>query len=194
MRRGRLRLAGVAVTLLAAGAIAWHALVIAPAVPAVSVSAASAASARSKMQGLDAAKSQAAKSRQPVPVAETFTDSELSSVANEQAQAKSLPFSHLVLHSTAAGSVLGLATVHVAGQDVPVSLEVVPSIAGGRVTLNVTRVQVGSVPLPGPIADQVTQTVRQSLNVGLVPEGFQQVRLQVTEGLLTISGVAIPSS
>jgi hypothetical protein len=198
MRRSRLLALGAVLAVAGGVAVAWHALVTAPPAPPVQVSSASAASARSKMHSLDDAKSRAAQSRQPIMVAETFTDSELSSMANQEAQTRNLPFSNLLLHATGAGVVEGQATVHVAGQDVPVSLEIVPTVtvdsqATSRLVLNVTRVQVGSVPLPGPLTDQVTASVRRSLDVGLVPPGFHDVRVDVTLGKITISGVAVPT-
>ena len=198
MRRSHLLALGTLLALAAGVAVAWHALLTAPPAPVVEVSSESAASARSKIQSLDAAKGRAAQSRQPILVAQTFTDSELSSMANEQARARNLPFSNLLLHATAAGAVEAQATVQVAGQDVPVFLEVVPTVtvdsqAVSRLVLNVTRVQVGSVPLPGPLTDEVTRSVRRSLDVGLVPPGFRDVQVEVGNGRITIRGVAVPT-
>jgi len=52
----------------------------------------------------------------------------------------------------------------VAGQTLPVTLEGVPVVSDNRVALSVKSTQVGS--LPGPISDQLTQQLRQPLELG----------------------------
>jgi len=97
------------------------------------------------------------------------------------------------LHATGRGTVQGQGQAHVAGQSVPVTLEGVPVVSGDRVALNVTSTQVGSIPLPGPLADQVTQSIRQPLALGEPIQGFGDLHVSVAEGQVTVSGVAQPS-
>jgi len=192
--RGALVALAALLALVAGAAIAWHAITTRPPVPAVSVSHASAVSAKSKMQSLNDARTRAAQTRQPVEVVQTFTDAELSSAANDQAESRKLPFSHMILHATAGGALEGVATVKVAGQDVPVSLEIVPSVTtDNHLVLTVTNVDLGMLPLPGPMVNQVRQSVKDAMNVGILPPGFTDVHVNVTEGRVTISGVAQPS-
>jgi hypothetical protein len=75
---------------------------------------------------------------------------------------------------------------------VPVTLVGVPVVTDNRVALNVTSTQVGAVPLPGPIADQVTSSLRQPLQLGQAINGFQQLHVAVTEGQVTVTGLAQP--
>ena len=162
-------------------------------VPPVTSSAASDASARDKALAFAQAEAQARQTGRPVSVIETFNDAELSSLANQAAQAKELPVDQIILHSTGQGTVKGQAQAHVAGQSVPVYLEGVPAVSeGNRLQLQVTSTRVGSVPLPGPIADQVTQSIRQPLELGQPLTGFQDVHVSTAEGQLTVRGVAQP--
>jgi hypothetical protein len=144
------------------------------------------------VQAFATAQAQARQSGRGTPVTQTFDDAELSSLANEAAQAKGMPVDHISLHSTGQGTIQGRAQTQVAGQTVPVSLEGVPVVSGNRVALDVRSTHVGSVPLPGPISDQVTQQLRQPLTLGEPITGFQQLQVSVTEGRLTVSGVAQP--
>jgi hypothetical protein len=66
-------------------------------------------------------------------------------------------------------------------------------ITGGRVALKVTSTQVGSVPLPGGITDQVTQSIRQPLELGQPITGFSDLRVALADGELTVSGIAEPA-
>lgn len=59
-----------------------------------------------------------------------------------------------------------------AGQTLPVSLERVPVVTDNRVALDVTSTQVGAIPLPGPVAEQPTQSLRQPLELEQPISGF----------------------
>ena len=162
-------------------------------VPPVTTSAASDASARDKALAFAEAEAQARQTGRPVSVIETFNDAELSSLANQAAQARELPVDQIVLHTTAQGTVKGQAQAHVGGQSVPLYLEGVPAVSqGNRLQLQVTTTRLGSVPLPGPIADQLTQSIRQPLELGQPLTGFQDVHVTTAEGQLTVRGVAQP--
>ena len=123
---------------------------------------------------------------------QTFDDAEISALANQAAQAKGLPVDQIGLHATARGTIQGQARAHVAGQDVPVTLEGVPQVTDNRVTLNVTSTKVGSIPLPGPVSDEATRSIRDPLQLGQPITGFQDLRVAVSEGRLTVSGTEAP--
>jgi hypothetical protein len=162
--------------------------------PPVSTTPADAASAQAKALTFAAAEAKARLTGRPVSVIETFNDAELSSLANQAAQAKGLAVDQISLHATGRGTVQGTAQAHAAGQTVPVTLEGTPEVSGdNRVQLHVTSIKVGAIPLPGPIADQATQSIRQPLELGQPLTGFTNVHVTTTEGKLTVSGVAQPS-
>ena len=173
------------------GYLAWGFLHPSSSVPVVTTSNASNASAQQKVEAFANAQARAQQTGQAVRVAETFDDAELSSLANDAAQSRGLPVSNISLHATSQGTVQGRGSAQVAGQTVPVTLEGVPVVSDNRVALNVTSTQVGS--LPGPISDQLTQQLRQPLELGQPVTGFGQLHVAVTDGQLTVTGVATPS-
>jgi len=183
----------VLVLLLAAGGyLAWSFAHQQPSGPTAAPSVASAASANDKARAFQQAQAQAQQTGRPVRVVETFGDAELTSLANEEAQARGLPVEQISLHATGQGTVQGHGQAHVAGQTVPVTMEGVPVVTDNRVALNVTNTQVGAIPLPGPLSDQVTQSLRQPLELGQPITGFQSLHVAVADGQVTVSGVAQP--
>ena len=181
------------VVLAIGGYLAWGFIHQTPSVPPSSASDATAASAQQKALAFADAQAKAQRTGQQVKVVETFSDAELSSLANEAAQARGLPVQQISLHATGQGTVEGTGQAQVAGQTMPVTLEGVPVVTDNRVALNVTSTKVGSFPLPGPISDQVTEQLRRPLELGEPIQGFQQLHVAVREGELTVSGVAQPS-
>jgi hypothetical protein len=189
--RGGLGLIVLLGLLAVGGYLAWGFVHPTSSVPIVSMSQAADASAQQKVQAFANAQARAQQTGQQVHVAETFDDAELSSLANDAAQARGLPVSGISLHATGQGTVQGRASAQVAGQTVPVSLEGVPVVSDNRVALDVRSTQVGS--LPGPISDQLTQQLRQPLELGQPVTGFGQLRVSVTDGQMTVTGVALPT-
>jgi hypothetical protein len=189
--RGGLGLVVMLVVVGIGAYLAWGFLHPSSSVPIVTTSHASNASAEQKVQAFANAQARAQQSGRAVQVAETFDDAELSSLANDAAEARGLPVSGISLHATSQGTVQGRATAQVAGQTVPVTLEGVPVVSDDRVALDVKSTQVGS--LPGPISDQLTQQLRQPLELGQPVSGFDQLHVTVTDGRLTVTGVARPT-
>jgi hypothetical protein len=182
----------VLIAVLAVGGyLAWGFVHQSSSVPVISTTQASDASAQQKVAAFAAAQARAQQSGKPVQVAETFDDAELSSLANDAAQARGLPVTGISLHATSQGTVQGRGQAQVAGQSVPVTLEGVPVVSDNRVALDVRSTQVGS--LPGPISDQLTQQLRQPLELGQPVTGFGQLRVSVADGQLTVTGVAQPN-
>jgi hypothetical protein len=160
--------------------------------PTVTTSAAAAESGQQKAQAFTNAQAQAQRTGRPVSVVETFNDAELSSLANQAAQAQDLPVRQISLHATGHGTVQGQAQATVSGQTVPVTLEGVPQVSGNQVRLNVTSTHVGALPLPGALGDQATAAIRP-LTLGQSITGFQDLQVTTTEGQLTVKGTALPS-
>src|SRR5215472_11709417 len=134
--RGGLGLIVLIAVLAVGGYLAWGFLHQSTSVPVVQTSQASDASAQQKVQAFANAQARAQQSGQAVRVAETFDDAELSSLANDAAQARGLPVSDISLHATGQGTVQGRASAEVAGQTLPVTLEGVPVVSNGRVALD----------------------------------------------------------
>jgi hypothetical protein len=190
--RGTFRLVLLLVVLGVVAYLAWGFL-HQPTGSQVSVSPADASSAVSKVDSFAQAAAQAQRTGKPVSVVQTFSDAELSSLATQAAQNQGLPLRQISLHSTGSGTIQGQAQADVAGQSVPVTLEGVPVIDGDRVALHLNSVQVGSIPLPGPISDQLTQSIRTPLELGQPITGFQGLKVSVSDGQLTVSGTATPA-
>ena len=191
--RGGLRLLVLVVLLALAGLVAWNFVNARSSGIQVTSSAAAADSGRQKALAFADAQAQAQRTGRPVSVVESFTDAELSSLANEAAQQQGLPIDQISLHSTSEGTVKGQAQAHVAGTSVPVTLEGSPVVTDNRVALNVTSTHVGTIPLPGALSDQVAQAIRQPLQLGAPISGFQNLQVKATDGRLTVSGVAQPA-
>ncbi len=159
----------------------------------VTSSAAAADSGRQKALAFAAAEAEARRTGRPVSVVETFSDAELSSLANEAAQLQGLPIDSISLHSTGQGTVMGRAQAHLAGQSLPVTMEASPVVTGDVIALNVTSTRIGALPVPGPLSDQITQAIKQPLRLGTPISGFQDLQVRASDGALTVSGVAQPS-
>jgi hypothetical protein len=188
--RGGLGLIVLIGVLAIGGYLAWAFVHQGSSVPAVTTSRADNASAQQKVAAFANAQAQAQQTGRAVRVAESFDDAELSSLANDAAQSRGLPVQNISLHATGQGTVQGRGDAEVAGQTVPVTLEGVPVVSTNRVALNVTSTHVGS--LPGPLSDQLTQQLRQPLEIGQPITGFDQLQVSVTSGRLTVTGLAQP--
>ena len=157
------------------------------------VSQGDAQSGRNKAATLAAAAAEANRTGRPQTVSETFTDAELTSLANEQAAARNLPVEQVVLHATNQGTIDGRAQAHAAGQPVPVTFRLLPDVSDNTLQLHVQQLSVGSVPLPGPLTSQITDQVRQIVDVRRSFDGLRQLRVTTIEGQVTVTGVAEPS-
>jgi hypothetical protein len=187
-----LRLLVVLLVVGVASYLAWGFVHQQPSTPAVATSAAAAESGQQKAEAFANAQAQAQRTGRPVGVVETFDDAELTSLANQAAQAEDLPVRQISLHATGHGTVQGQAQATVSGQTVPVTLEGVPEVSGNQVRLNVTSTHVGALPLPGALSDQATASIRP-LTLGRSISGFQDLQVTTSEGQLTVRGTALPA-
>jgi hypothetical protein len=160
--------------------------------PAVEVNAVQAAAAQRKVDALRNPGGGGA-TGQPARVSENFSDSELSSLANQELQSESLPLDNLVLHATADGRIEGLATAHWGGQALPLFLVATVQVVGGdQLQLTIVDSKLGQLNVPASLAGQINSAVMQSVNLGQALQ-MDDVRIAVSQGMVTVSGVAKPA-
>jgi hypothetical protein len=191
--RGRLAFVVVLLVLAVAAFAGWRYFQGQAATPSVQVSPSDAQSGRSKAAALAGAGAEASRTGRPQTVTETFTDAELTSLANEQAAARNLPVDQVVLHATSQGTIDGHAQAYAAGQPVPVTFRLLPEVADNTLRLRVQELSLGSLPLPAPVTSQVLDQVRQIVDVKRSFDGLQQLHVTTTEGRVTVTGTAQPS-
>jgi hypothetical protein len=191
--RGRLTFVVMLLLLAVAAFAGWRYFQGQSPNPAVQVSQGDAQSGRSKAAALAGAAAEARRTGRPQTVSETFTDAELTSLANDQASARNLPVDQVVLHATGQGTIDGKAQAYAAGQPVPVTFRLLPVVQGNALRMNVQDLRMGSVPLPAPVTSQVLDQVRQIVDVNRSFDGLQNLRVTTTEGQVTVTGVATPS-
>jgi uncharacterized protein YpmS len=190
--RGRLGFLVVLLVLAVAAFAGWRYFQGQTSSQPVQVTGSDAQSGRSKAAALANAGAEANRTGRPQAVTETFTDAELTSLANEQAAARNAPVDQVVLHATSQGTIEGRAQAYAGGQAVPVTFQLQPQVQGNTLRLRVEQLSLASVPLPGPVAGQVTDQLRQILDVQRSFDGLQQLRVTTAEGRVTVTGVANP--
>ena len=177
------------VILAGAGAYAYHSATQ-PYVQLhpVAASRASAQQAQAKIDKLSQALSLARSSGQPQPVSQTFTDSELTSLADQDLSGS--PISNLILHSSSAGYIEGTGTATLAGQSFPLYLRASIVISGGEPALHLSDVRLGSMSAPSALVTQIEAALHQSLV--LSQSGLSGLKVAFGNGEVTISGAAEP--
>ena len=113
---------------------------------------------------------QAAAAGQHVPVSFTVTDPELTARVNQaiaegQVQA---PVRNVQVNTTP-NKVTITGQVNVTVASVPFTMTAVPQVTGGKAQLLVTGIDFGGVPVPGPVANQLTSAVGSDNLLGDVP-------------------------
>jgi hypothetical protein len=184
--------ASVLVVAVAAGGYFYYSLTTPyPALPAVQVNAVQAAAAERKVDALRNSGGAAGKTGQPPTLTETFSDSELSSLANQELQSHSLPIDKLVVHAAANGTIESQATAHWGGQTLPLFMVATIQVVGGnRLQVTIIESKLGRVSVPSSLSDQINSALTQSMNLGRTLN-MDQLVITVTEGLVTVSGVAM---
>jgi hypothetical protein len=191
--RGRLGFLVVLLILAVAAFAGWRFFQGQATTPSVQVSQSDAQSGRSKAAALAGAAAEANRTGRPQTVTETFTDAELTSLANDQAAARNVPVDQVVLHATGQGTIDGRAQAYAAGQPMPVTFRLLPEVSDNTLRLRVEELSLGSVPLPGPVSSQILDQVRQIVEVKRSFDGLRQLHVTTTEGRVTVTGVAQPN-
>jgi hypothetical protein len=160
--------------------------------PAVEVSAVQAAAAQRKVDALRNPGGGGA-TGQPARASETFSDSELSSLANQELQSQSLPLDNLVLHATADSRIEEFATAHWGGQALPLFLVATVRVVGGdQLQLTIVDSKLGQLNVPASLAAQINNAALQNVNLGPTLK-MDDVAITVSQGMVTVSGVAKPA-
>jgi len=160
--------------------------------PPVQINALQSAAAQRKIDALRNPGRETGKS-QPTAVTESFTDSELSSLANQELQSRSLPIEKLVVHATSNRTIEGQATARWAGQALPIFLIASVRVAGGsRLQVTIVESKLGRVAMPQTLSDEIETVLTENLNLSRALR-LDPLTLTVTEGLVTVSGMAKPA-
>jgi hypothetical protein len=163
------------------------------ALPAVHVNAVQAAAAEHKVDALRNFGGRTGKTGQPPTLTESFSDGELSSLANQELKNHSLPVDKLVMHATAEGTIESQATAHWGGQTLPLfAVATIHVVSGNRLQVTIIESKLGRVDVPSSLSDQINSAIAESLNLGRTLN-MDQLKIIVNEDLVTISGVAKPN-
>ena len=172
--RSCLTLIGLAVVVLA-GWLAYNSMgrarqqAVTPASPAPA-QAASAANLDARFASAEAAIRQAAAAGQHQSASFTITDPELTARANEAISRGEV---QVPVTDVRVNTVPG--QVNISGQaraslvSVPFTMTAVPRVSGGKAQLQVTAIDFGGVPVPGPLAAQLTNAVGSDNLLGDLP-------------------------
>jgi hypothetical protein len=190
----KLLAAAVAMLAVAGGGYLYHnATTPYRTLPAVEVDAVQAAAAQRKVDALRNPGGDGANTGQLTRVTESFSDSELSSLANQELQSESLPLDNLVLHATAGGRIEGLAMTHWGGQTLPLFLVTTVQVVGGdQLQLTIVESKLGQLNVPASLAAQINNAALQNVNLGQTLK-MDDVAITVSQGMVTVSGVAKPA-
>jgi hypothetical protein len=161
--------------------------------PPVDVTASVEQSADAKVQAFAVARARAEATGHPIRVSETFTDAELTWLANRAAEDRDAPVQDVVLHVDG-GTVEAQAEAIAHGQTLPVRVAGTPRVNGDRVSFQITSLRIGPLPVPPILLDRFGSSMRQALEVGSSLSGFTQVQIQTANGSSTVSAVAEPAS
>jgi hypothetical protein len=186
----RLFAAAVLLLVVAGGGYLYHSATTPyRTLPAVKVDATQAAAAQRKVDALR--NSSNGGTGRPARVTQSFSDSELTSLANQELQNQSLPLDNLVLHATAEGRIEGLATAHWAGQSLPLFLVATVQVSGtNQLQLTIVESKLGQLNVPAALSSQINSAVRQTVNLGETLK-MNEVSVSVTLGMVTVSGVPV---
>jgi len=174
--------------LLGAGAYAWRSATL-PYHP-LRQAAGSSAQADAKVAQLQQAVDQANAQHKPVPFSQTFTDAELTRLANENLGSGSV-FSSVTIHANQGGYMEGAGIAHLAGQNLPLYVRAAILVSGDRVSVDVREARLGTLAAPGPLATQISAAVQNSIPTQNLPS-LTGLSVVVSDGSITISGTAQP--
>ena len=157
--------------------------------PPVRATAAATAAAQVKLDAVRAAVQQARLTGKPAFVSESFTDSELSSLANQELFGHSFPVDNVVVHATAGGMIQSQANAHWGGQTLALFLVATINVVNGnQPQLKIVKAKTGRLDVPKALTNQINKAVEQRLNIGPALN-LDEVKVTIGEGLVTITGV-----
>ena len=187
----KLGLLGVLVLLVGLCSLAYHnATQPYRTLPRITLSSDSLAAAQAKVDGVQSAFDRAQASRQAQPFSQTFTDGELTSLADQKLDPTEI--TGLSLHSSADGYVEATATGRIGGQQFPLYIRARISTADGHPQLTLIDTRIGSVAAPGLLKDQINNALQQSASADFNQSRVADLKVGVTAGQITVSGTAEP--
>ena len=162
----------------------------------VTVSTESAASLDEKIGGIETVAASTQATSKPTPVTLRVTEQELTSKAAElisrssghsQYEAKNVQI-HLL-----PGEVLATASVRVSGFDLPLTIKARVEAEDGKPKVTVTEADLGPLPLPGNLKDQIVSVFQTELSQIWVDSPVEIQEIRIEQGMATITGLAKPT-
>lgn len=146
-----------------------------------------------KVRAMEQAAAAAKASGKAQPVTQTFTEAELTSVANSYTAGApaGLQTTDTQIHLSG-GNVVATSTVNVAGLNVPVGIVATPTVQNGQVQMVVQQVQTGGFPLPEAVNQQLQAQIGRSIDPSAFGIPMTVSNLQVQNGQLVVQGTAKP--
>jgi hypothetical protein len=151
-------------------------------------------SARQKLDLIKSAEYYPEQQHKTARVTVTFTDEELTWLANWKAGRSGAAVDSFILHSTASGTVESQFNLHAGPMNFPVYMVTRPSVADrNRVQFKILESKWGRLDPPGPVVSQINQTAQQVYSASLEhTRKFDDIQLEVKEGQFTVTAVNNP--
>lgn len=151
-------------------------------------------SARQKLDLIKSAEYYPEQQHKTATVSVTFSDEELTWLANWKAGRSGATVDTFVLHSTANGTVESQFNLHAGPMSFPVYMVTRPSVADrNRVQFQILESKWGRLDPPGPVVSQINQTAQQVYSASLEhTRKFDDIQLEVKEGQFTVRAVNNP--
>jgi hypothetical protein len=152
------------------------------------------ASARQKLDMIKSAEYYPEQQHKTATVSVTFSDEELTWLANWKAGRSGASVDAFVLHSTANGTVESQFNLHAGPMSFPVYMVTRPNVADrNRVQFQILESKWGRLDPPGPVVSQINQTAQQVYSASLEhTRKFDDIQLDVKEGQFTVRAVNNP--
>jgi len=161
--------------------------------PEATVSQESAPSLNEKLSGLETAVASTRTGSTPITL--RITEQELTSKAAELLSKDSAQSQYEIRNvqiHLLPGEVLTTASVKMGGFDLPLTVRAQMEAKDGRPVATVTEMDLGPVPLPGNLKDQITSTFQSEMSKVWADSPIEIQEIRIEQGEAIISGLAKP--
>ncbi len=161
----------------------------------VTVSTESAASLDEKIGGIETAVASTQATSKPTLVTLRITEQELTSKAAELLSKDSAQSQYEIRNvqiRLLPDEVLTTASVKMGGFDLPLTIKAQMEAKDGRPAVTVTEMDLGPVPLPGNLKDQITNTFQSEMSKVWADSPIEIQEIRIEQGVAIISGLAKP--
>lgn len=161
--------------------------------PEATVSLESAPSLNEKISGLETAVASTRTSSAPITL--RITEQELTSKAAELLSKDSAQSQYDIRNvqiRLLPGEVLTTASVKMGGFDLPLTIKAQMEAKDGRPAVTVTEMDLGPMPLPGSLRDQITNTFQSEMSKIWADSPIEIQEIRIEQGVAIISGLAKP--